>query len=155
MQLPALAAQAQQLSGVVPQLCSLTSLCAGLCVVNVYINYEKKFAFVEFRTGMPPPATGACSDDASPASIILPAACNWHVILWSSVCSHQGAVLCSLMPARQDQQGCEAAPVCMPSLCTAGSGLTHVRSGSGGDLQRHGLGRHHVRGRDGARAAPQ
>ena len=24
--------------------------CAGPCVVNVYINYEKKFAFVEFRT---------------------------------------------------------------------------------------------------------
>ncbi len=23
---------------------------AGPCVVNVYINYEKKFAFVEFRT---------------------------------------------------------------------------------------------------------
>lgn len=23
----------------------------GACVVNVYINYEKKFAFVEFRTG--------------------------------------------------------------------------------------------------------
>lgn len=27
-------------------------LCAGPSVVNVYINYEKKFAFVEFRTGM-------------------------------------------------------------------------------------------------------
>jgi hypothetical protein len=26
---------------------------AGPCVVNVYINYEKKFAFVEFRTGEP------------------------------------------------------------------------------------------------------
>lgn len=26
---------------------------AGPCVVNVYINYEKKFAFVEFRTGKP------------------------------------------------------------------------------------------------------
>jgi hypothetical protein len=26
-------------------------LCAGPSVVNVYINYEKKFAFVEFRTG--------------------------------------------------------------------------------------------------------
>ena len=24
---------------------------AGACVVNVYINYEKKFAFVELRTG--------------------------------------------------------------------------------------------------------
>jgi hypothetical protein len=24
---------------------------AGQAVVNVYINYEKKFAFVEFRTG--------------------------------------------------------------------------------------------------------
>jgi hypothetical protein len=23
----------------------------GMCVVNVYINYEKKFAFVELRTG--------------------------------------------------------------------------------------------------------
>lgn len=47
-------------------LCLLQSLCrcrrfpktlhpehktpAGHCVVNVYINYEKKFAFVEFRT---------------------------------------------------------------------------------------------------------
>lgn len=34
--------------------------CAGACVVNVYINYEKKFAFVELRTGsllsvLPPP----------------------------------------------------------------------------------------------------
>lgn len=26
----------------------------GACVVNVYINYEKKFAFVEFRTGAQP-----------------------------------------------------------------------------------------------------
>ncbi len=26
---------------------------AGPSVVNVYINYEKKFAFVEFRTGEP------------------------------------------------------------------------------------------------------
>lgn len=27
------------------------NLYAGPCVVNVYINYEKKFAFVELRTG--------------------------------------------------------------------------------------------------------
>lgn len=27
-----------------------SSIRAGPCVVNVYINYEKKFAFVEFRT---------------------------------------------------------------------------------------------------------
>lgn len=26
-------------------------LVAGECVINVYINAEKKFAFVEFRTG--------------------------------------------------------------------------------------------------------
>ena len=28
-------------------------IAAGPGVVNVYINYEKKFAFVEFRTGAP------------------------------------------------------------------------------------------------------
>lgn len=36
----------------------MTDVCwqcgAGPSVVNVYINYEKKFAFVEFRTGKPP-----------------------------------------------------------------------------------------------------
>ena len=26
-------------------------MCAGPCVINVYINYERKFAFVELRTG--------------------------------------------------------------------------------------------------------
>lgn len=25
---------------------------AGPCVINVYINYERKFAFVELRTGV-------------------------------------------------------------------------------------------------------
>lgn len=32
---------------------SLTDACtaAGPCVINVYINYERKFAFVELRTG--------------------------------------------------------------------------------------------------------
>ena len=25
---------------------------AGPCVINVYINYERKFAFVELRTGI-------------------------------------------------------------------------------------------------------
>ena len=33
---------------------------AGLCVVNVYINYEKKFAFVEFRTGALRQPSGRC-----------------------------------------------------------------------------------------------
>lgn len=33
------------------QACSDCVWIAGPCVVNVYINYEKKFAFVEFRTG--------------------------------------------------------------------------------------------------------
>jgi hypothetical protein len=32
---------------------------AGPSVVNVYINYEKKFAFVEFRTGVHPPYSHA------------------------------------------------------------------------------------------------
>jgi hypothetical protein len=31
----------------------------GPSVVNVYINYEKKFAFVEFRTGMASPPSPA------------------------------------------------------------------------------------------------
>lgn len=33
---------------------------AGPGVVNVYINYEKKFAFVEFRTGAPRYARAGC-----------------------------------------------------------------------------------------------
>ena len=32
----------------------LSATHAGPCVVNVYINYEKKFAFVELRTGRNP-----------------------------------------------------------------------------------------------------
>jgi len=36
----------------------MSALCgAGPGVVNVYINYEKKFAFVEFRTGAMPAGT--------------------------------------------------------------------------------------------------
>ena len=29
-------------------------IAAGPCVINVYINYERKFAFVELRTGVLP-----------------------------------------------------------------------------------------------------
>ena len=44
----------------------------GPSVVNVYINYEKKFAFVEFRTGVPHVLAGNENEhDRSGALILL------------------------------------------------------------------------------------
>lgn len=45
-------------------------LCPGASVVNVYINYEKKFAFVEFRTG--------ASSHCFPTTGCLPASLKVH-----------------------------------------------------------------------------
>ncbi len=61
--------------------------CSGDSVINVYINYEKKFAFVEFRTG------------ALCALCTLAERCVRCVLLpLHSACPHTQLTWCSKVP---------------------------------------------------------
>lgn len=62
----------------------------GMCVVNVYVNYEKKFAFVEMRTGEARRAGEALGGglSAAPAELHLASGCTSL-----ARCAHNGPIL--------------------------------------------------------------
>lgn len=117
----------------------------GMCVVNVYINYEKKFAFVEMRTGGWGLGGGCCHARARGVEQRV-------CVLRSELCGRAAAAGDGL----SGLQGSEAAGLCGAWLCLApppdpchhppSHPITRPQCTprSRGGLQRNGPGWNHV-----------